>query len=199
MYMALAPSTLLFFYAILAGAVLGVCYDVFRILRVARPPGKIGIIVEDLFFALICIIVTLVFLQIFTGGAFRFFIPVGEAVGFLLYHLTIGALVIRVARQVIRFLQTLISFLFLPFRIVFRWFFQKLRPLFRRFAEKLKIFLKMIKKHLPSLPNLLYNRNHHQKKTQPHFSHLSKRTRQRNRGKRNENNKNQKKDKSAAV
>lgn len=157
MYMALAPSTLLFFYSIIAGAFLGVVYDVFRIIRIACPPKKIGIIVQDITFALICIIVTLMFLQFFTNGALRFFILVGEFVGFLLYYLTIGVIVTKTARVIINIVKKIIYILIWPFRKIFGWIFSKLCPLLSRLIQKLRKILKTSKKRLLFYLRILYN------------------------------------------
>ena len=138
MYMALAPSTLLFFYSILTGAVLGVVYDIFRILRIACPPKKIGIIVQDIIFALICIITTLMFFQFFTNGALRFFVLIGEFLGFLLYYLTIGVIVIKIARVIINIVKKIIYIVIWPFRKIFGWIFSKLSPILNRFIQKLR-------------------------------------------------------------
>lgn len=157
MYMALAPSTLLFFYSILAGAVLGVIYDVFRILHIACPPKRIGIIAQDITFALICIIVTLVFLQFFTNGALRFFVLVGEFIGFLLYYLTIGVIVIKTAKVIINIVKKIIYVIIWPFRKIFGWFFSKLSPILNRLAQKLRKILKTTKKRLLFYLEILYN------------------------------------------
>lgn len=138
MYMALAPSTLLFFYSILTGAVLGVVYDIFRILRISFPPKKIAIIVQDVIFALICIITTLMFLQFFTNGALRFFVLIGEFLGFLLYYLTIGVIVIKTARVIINIVKKIIYIVIWPFRKIFGWIFSKLSPILNRFIQKLR-------------------------------------------------------------
>ncbi len=157
MYMALAPSTLLFFYSILTGAVLGVVYDIFRILRIACPPKKIAIIVQDVIFALICIITTLMFLQFFTNGALRFFVLIGEFLGFLLYYLTIGVIVIKTARVIINIVKKIIYIVIWPFRKIFGWIFSKLSPILNRFIQKLRKILKITKKRLLFYPGILYN------------------------------------------
>lgn len=157
MYMALAPSTLLFFYSILAGAFLGVVYDIFRILRVAYPPKRIGIIAQDITFVLICIIVTLIFLQFFTNGAVRFFVLVGEFIGFLLYYLTIGVIVIKTARVIINMVKKILYIIIWPFRKIFGLIFSKLSPPINRFIQKLRKILKTIKKRLLFYLGILYN------------------------------------------
>lgn len=157
MYMALAPSTLLFFYSILTGAVLGVVYDIFRILRIACPPKKIAIIVQDVIFALICIITTLMFFQFFTNGALRFFVLIGEFLGFLLYYLTIGVIVIKTARVIITIVKKVIYIVIWPFRKILGWFVSKLSPLLNRFIQKLRKILKITKKRLLFYPGILYN------------------------------------------
>lgn len=166
MYMALAPSTLLFFYAILFGMIIGACYDIFRIIRVAHTPGKTGILIEDLLFALICTIVTVIFLQCFTDGAFRFFVLIGELMGFILYQLTIGIVIIRIATKIIAIVQKIIAMickifwgLSWPFRKVFGWIAKKSHPLFGWIVGKLKKSYKIAKKSLLSPHTLLYNKS----------------------------------------
>lgn len=200
MYMVLAPSTLLFFRAIAAGAFLGICYDVFRIIRVAHSPGKIGIAIEDFAFVLICIAVTLIFFQMFTHGAFRVFILIGEFLGFLLYYLTVGTMVMKTAKYVAEFVKSVLHFVFTPFKRFFGLVSEKIHPVFCYSAKKSKKFLKTAKKHLPFSHNLLYNKDYH--KNRARLFYFSKYFRRRNRGNFNEKSKDKKdkeKNKSTVV
>lgn len=157
MYMTVAPQTWDFLLACLLGAFLGVCYDLFRILRVAIPPSKTSAFLQDILFALIALVTTFLFLQSVTDGALRFFVIVGEFLGFLLYHFTLGVLVIKAATAIIKVVKRVLHIILLPFVKIFNCICKKTRALFIKIKPifvKIKFF---IKKGLLFLPNLLYN------------------------------------------
>ena len=84
------------------GAALGIVYDIFRALRIIFPPAaKSGaVLVEDIIFCIICGFSVFCFSTLTARGQIRFFILLGAAVGFVLYILTIGNVIIGVLRLV---------------------------------------------------------------------------------------------------
>ena len=108
----IAQQTWQFFSALLFGAALGVYYDLFRILRVAFPPGRVVAFVEDLFWWGSAGVLTVLFGIAGLGGQLRLFALLGEGIGFLLYHLTIGAAVMHLARWLIGLIYALLRLLF---------------------------------------------------------------------------------------
>ena len=122
--------------AIVCGAFLGAVYDIFRIARIAssrddsirkskstdvrkrkrRLPERITeyilLFLEDLVFSLIVAFSVILFIYKFNGGISRFYILFSIGLGFLLYHLTLGKLVIKCSTAIIHFVKTLLLFVF---------------------------------------------------------------------------------------
>ena len=84
------------------GAVLGVVYDLFRTLRIIFPSAaKDGaVLVQDIIFCIICGFSIFCFSTLAVRGQVRFFIFFGSAIGFVLYILTIGNVIVGVLRVV---------------------------------------------------------------------------------------------------
>jgi spore cortex biosynthesis protein YabQ len=113
-------------YSAGVGAVLGVLYDVFRIMRVAMKPSQkmpaglravynvIGdaiIFFEDILFSIVASVVVTVFLFHINNGQVRWFVLAGAGIGFALYYITVGRLVIMCAEAIISFIRALIHFI----------------------------------------------------------------------------------------
>ena len=105
----IAGQTWTFLGGVLLGAALGVCYDLFRVARLAIPHSGALVAVEDLLFFCICAAATFLYLLGTAYGEVRLFVLVGEGVGFSLYHCTLGAVTIRVAGVLVRALGRLFS------------------------------------------------------------------------------------------
>jgi spore cortex biosynthesis protein YabQ len=119
----LARQTLTFGYACLLGAAFGAVYDLFRVLRAARSPGKGAVFAQDLVFFLFCSAGTFLFLLVQNEGVLRLFLLAGEFLGAVVYFLTLGGIVTRGAGRAIRGVARV-------FRLMKRYLF---RPIWRVF------------------------------------------------------------------
>jgi len=77
----LVEETLLFLKACALGAVLGACYDGFRILRAAVRFHTVLVFVQDVLYFVGVTIVTFAFLLAYNDGELRMFILIGELMG----------------------------------------------------------------------------------------------------------------------
>lgn len=154
MEITVAQQTWEFLLAILLGAALGVCYDIFRIVRIAvvNPPALV--IFEDIIYALVCASATLCYLISISDGRLRIFVLIGEVLGFVLYYCTLGVLVLKISKGIIGFIKAVIGWIWrvlcLPVIRLLRWvvrFFIKAagNPL-----NNLKNKAKSVNKHLPT-------------------------------------------------
>ncbi len=116
---------ILFVYALAVGAFLGAVYDVFRILRVAFPYVNgngvkkvyaalmLGIIfLEDMLYALIAAVTVNLFLFNVNDGQVRWFALLGAAMGFALWYVTVGRLIMRCARTIVAAVRRMLYFLY---------------------------------------------------------------------------------------
>ena len=107
-------QTRLFVLACLAGIPLGMLYDGLRILRAVFPHGKISVAAEDILFLLLWSIQLMGFVALFARGELRAFYAVGNLLGFFLYRLTMGNLVVHAVRRVSGAIRRLLHRLFRP-------------------------------------------------------------------------------------
>lgn len=140
----LADQTAVFLQACLLGAVLALLYDCFRISRIAfRTPAGV-LFFEDLLFFIICAVVTFVFMLSTVDGKIRFFILIGELIGGVVYRLTLGYLIMKVSKEIIRGIKCVLRFLFRFFCLpIFRLCYLGVRLLLVP-IEILRVLLKKI-------------------------------------------------------
>ena len=109
MGISLSAQTAYFLWSLVLGAALGVLYDVIRAARMVLRAGKIHVLISDVVFFAVCGVITSLFALPFNKGNVRGFILFGEAVGFLAYRLTLGAVMGKVyaflSRVLLSFVQ----------------------------------------------------------------------------------------------
>lgn len=136
----MADQVWLFLEAVLLGAALGAVYDVFRILRLAFPNGRVLIFLEDMLYFALVGIVSFSFVLLQNGGVLRAFLLAGELLGAVLYFFSLGVLVMKAAQGIIRLVRGFLRFLFRifvrPLIRLFRWIFGKCRALWKIFCTK---------------------------------------------------------------
>lgn len=81
--------------------------------------------VQDVIYFVISGIITFVFVLEFNSGESRFYILAGEAVGWILYHITVGESVYRCSWRISQWVKNKI-----------RKFFNKTQKIFVKFANK---------------------------------------------------------------
>lgn len=109
MGISLSAQTAYFFWSLVMGAALSVLYDIVRAVRMAIRAGKSHIIISDVLFFTVCGVLTSLFALPFNKGDVRGFILFGEAVGFLAYRLTIGAVMGKVYAFLARIFQSFVQ------------------------------------------------------------------------------------------
>jgi len=156
-----------FLLSLLVGAALGALYDVFRISRVAFYTSPEVVFLEDVLFFVICALTTFFFGLTVIEGMLRAFLLIGELLGAIFYHLTLGKLVMRVSIKIITIIKAIIRFLFeyllrpawriLCYIIVF---FVKpiifLTKIFKKILQNIKFRLKIRRKMLYNQVNILF-------------------------------------------
>ncbi|MBQ9679200.1 MAG: spore cortex biosynthesis protein YabQ [Ruminococcus sp.] len=128
----LSDQTAYFLWSLVLGAALAVLYDVVRAVRMTVRAGRVHVMISDILFFTVCGVITSLFALPFNKGDVRAFILFGEAVGFLAYRLTLGAIMGKV---------------YAFFARVIRGFVQKTRKL----LEKIFNFL------LKAIVSIVYN------------------------------------------
>ncbi len=143
------------------GVLLGLYYDVYRVARIVMRPSARVVFWQDMAFFSTASVLTFLFLMTVNGGRLRIYLLLGLLVGFAVYYLTVGRLVVRFADVVTR----VIAFLWGGFWRGISWPFRRMgrlleRP-FRRLLSagkgRVKKFREFLKKRLKPEGDLLYN------------------------------------------
>lgn len=143
------------------GAVFGLLYDVFRLSRVAFRTTPAAIFAEDVLFFIACAVVTFFFGLTVMEGAFRAFLLIGELLGAVLYHFTLGRAVMGVSVKIIALIKAILRFFFKWVLLPLWWLFYHIVALllkpFTFFKGILKKILQNIKIRLKTRRRVLYN------------------------------------------
>ena len=156
-----ADQTVDFLLSVAFGAVLGLFYDAFRILRIALPHKKAVVTFEDILFWCVSAMATFFFLLGSVNGKVRFFLLIGMVLGGVLYHFSVSSLIMGISRIIINGIKAIfifiMRFILLPFwRISCLIISLALCPL-RFTTKKIKKLLQNVKYGLKKMRILLYN------------------------------------------
>ncbi len=151
----------IFLEACLLGFLLGACYDVFRILRMAFPNGRVLIFLEDVLYFALAAVASFSFIVLANGGLLRAFVLIGELLGTILYFFTLSLLIMGAARQILRVVHAILRFIYrltlLPLLRLGQWIFKKLRRATGFFRNRVKFSFFIAKKHLKPPDDIVYN------------------------------------------
>lgn len=143
------------------GMLLGVVYDLIRIIRLSFTRSEAALAAFDIFYALVCGVATFLFMLSVTDGQLRFFIVFGEIIGFFVYYFTFGALAVKFSRKTVEGIKTVLSkflsFLLSPFKKIFHLIRTRLSGFSQKTYKKSKKLIKNVKYLLHSNSKLLYN------------------------------------------
>ena len=89
-------------YALVLGAILGIFYDIFRIIRLLFGARNLGMFIQDIIYFLISGFITFLFVLIFNFGESRFYILAGEALGWCIYHVSVGDVIYSRAKKLVQ-------------------------------------------------------------------------------------------------
>ncbi|MBQ4569706.1 MAG: spore cortex biosynthesis protein YabQ [Ruminococcus sp.] len=128
----LSQQSTCFLWSIACGIFIAIVYDAFRILRLFIAKNKVGVFLCDFLFVVISALASVVFSIAFSLGNTRYFIVLGEILGFSLYRFTVGRITVR----------------------VFEFLFVKLSAFLRKTSDKIR---KIGKKVLQLAGTVLYN------------------------------------------
>lgn len=166
MEIVVAQQVWLFLYSCLLGAGLGLLYDLFRISRIAFPSPVAVVLVEDILYFGLCAVATFLFIMAQNYGQIRWFILAGELIGWVVYYLTVGVVVIGASRAIIRVIAWMLRLLYrlfiAPFVAIFRWLWRLVAGVGRFFGDLLKKCVRRLKFNLQPARCMMYNRTIHQ-------------------------------------
>ena len=146
----------LFIIFILNGFLIGVLFDIFRILRKAFKTKDIITYFEDILFWLISGGIVLYTVLKFNNGELRGFIFIGIIVGVLIYMLIFSKIFIKINLFIINFIKKLFYFIFI---IPIKFIYKIIRKLFLNPISFIIINFKKTLSNIKLKMKTLYNKN----------------------------------------
>lgn len=95
---------------ILTGLVIGILFDIFRILRKSFKTTDFITYLEDIIFWILTGCIMLFSIFIFNNGEIRSYVFIGIAIGIILYMLVISRFFIRISVNIIKFIKKILSY-----------------------------------------------------------------------------------------
>lgn len=130
------------------GIVIGVLFDVFRILRRSFKTADWLTTLQDILFWILAGFITLFSIFKFNNGEIRSYIFIGIALGVLIYMLTLSKYIVKYSVIIIKFIKKIISY---PVNLIFK-IFNFLLIIYKIFSTKIiYIFQKNISKYRQKL------------------------------------------------
>lgn len=102
----------LFLIFVINGAIIGLVFDIFRILRKSFKTSDIITIIQDILFWIITGLIILYSIFVFNNGEIRFFMFIGIFLGVGLYMLLLSRYIIKASVAIITFIKRIIAFIF---------------------------------------------------------------------------------------
>lgn len=114
----------LFLIFVVNGILIGILFDIFRILRKTFKTTDFITYIEDIIFWILTGILTLYFIFYYNNGEIRLYIFAGILLGTLIYMLTISKYFIQYSVSIITYVKTIVLYIFkiilYPFNIVIK-------------------------------------------------------------------------------
>ena len=138
-------QTYLFIVFTIVGIIIGILFDIFRILRKSFKTKDIVTYIEDILFWILTGIIILFSMYRFSNGELRFFMIIGIIMGTLMYMITFSRYVIKISVFIIKIIKTIIVY---PVKVVEK-ILKKIiiRPIFIICINFKKNFINFVKKN----------------------------------------------------
>ncbi len=159
--LSLATQTRNFLFSLGMGFVLGFFYDIFRIARLCLSKKKSAFIIFDVLYCIFFGFATFIFFLTVNEGEFRFYLLMGECIGFGVYYFSFGAIIFSKAEILVDKIKLWIKRFFHLVFAPIRWILLKIGSVFDKFLKKGRKRTKNIKNKSKFLlkvdKHLLYN------------------------------------------
>ena len=123
----------LFIIFTLDGALIGMLFDFFRVLRKSFKTKDFMTYIEDICFWIIAGIIILYSMCVFCDGELRFFMILGLIIGVSIYILTLSKYIMKISVVILNVLKKILGF---PFKIIYKVTNKIIfRPIFTIFSK----------------------------------------------------------------
>lgn len=161
--LSIAEQTKGFLLSLGFGFLMGILYDLFRIIRICISKSKTIVLVFDLLYFVCLAFCSYIFFLVVNEGDIRAFLIVGEGIGFAIYYFSLGVVVFTASEKIVNTTKKVILKLFKIILSPFCWIFKKLKTFLEKISKKWHKKGKKIKNkskfHLKLHKHLLYNQS----------------------------------------
>ncbi len=144
--------------AVILGIILCVFYDIFRAARGCKKTSFVSIALEDIIFWIISSVSTFILLLAGTNGEVRFYVILGEVVGFVLSRLTLSRLIYNFFLFIAKGISVLFGKIYGIYILFLKWVLTLYADFLTFLRKKAENMLKLRKKLLKSTDELLYTK-----------------------------------------
>ena len=138
----------LFLIFIINGILIGIIFDIFRILRRSFKTSNLVTSLEDVLFWIISALLIMYSIFKFNNGQFRLYIFIGIFLGIAIYMLFFSKYIIKISVKIIAIFKKILSFLFKIFYYPINKIYTVIKLLLIR---PILFFIKQIKNTFPKL------------------------------------------------
>ena len=133
MEISVTEQGIVFLFSCVVGGLLGAFYDVFRIIRIAFGSKWLSVFFQDLIFCVFSAFSIILLVFYTNSGTVRWFSLFGCFVCFVLYHMTVGRLIMFVSKKIIDFIKKVLKFIYkitvIPLKIAVLFIFKQIKRL----------------------------------------------------------------------
>lgn len=145
----------------LVGVLIGMLYDIFRMVRLTISFKKTAVGLQDFLFCLLGGLFTFIYIMYYADGYIRYYVLFGEVLGFFVYMVTLSRVIIGFYKWVLQVIGKILRFIIgkiiAPICKVIANIYRKISKLFQKTASKVKRIGNKSKFNLKGNKILLYN------------------------------------------
>ena len=163
-YFTVSEELRLFGMSCIMGAAIGVAFDAVRAVRLIFPHNKLLVAMEDTAFLLFYSAALTAFAAAAARGDLRMYFVVGNILGFLIYFVTLGSIVMKTMKKLFLMAAACLKLILRPLELFFAPLYKKVNV---KFVRNLQIIVKRFKKIkivLLNCPLMLYNKMENKKR-----------------------------------
>jgi spore cortex biosynthesis protein YabQ len=134
--LSLASQTRSFLMSLGFGFIMGIIYEIFRLVRICISNGKKMQIAFDIAFFILLSFLTFIFFITVNEGEIRLYLLLGEAIGFCVYSLSLGAVVFTYGEIWVRYIRKAIKKFFLILFAPVKYAIKFLKKIFGKLLKK---------------------------------------------------------------
>lgn len=120
----------LFLIFVVNGIVIGLLFDIFRILRRSFKTSDFITYIEDILFWILTGLTILYSIFVFNNGEIRLFMFLGIAIGITMYMLMLSSIIIKTNVAIINFFKKILLAIFNIIKLPFKYFLKLIKKLF---------------------------------------------------------------------